>query len=103
MSGRAPEDVGLARERTTLAWTRTGLAFAAAGALLLRVLGDEGSEVVVLAVALVVLGSVAWLWAWRTPEARPAVDTRLGRATVRSLALGTTTVALLAIAEQVLL
>jgi len=97
----APDDLGRARERTTLAWTRTGLSFAVAGALLLRLLGDEGSRALGLAVGFVVLGSVSWLWAWRTPEARPAIDTRLGRATIRTLALGTTVIATLAIGAQV--
>lgn len=101
MSDGAPDDVGQARERTTLAWTRTGLSFAVAGALLLRVLEDEGSQALGLAVAFVVLGSVSWLWAWRTPEARPAIDTRLGRATIRTVALGTTVVATLAMGAQV--
>lgn len=101
MSDLTSDDVGRARERTTLAWTRTGLSFAVAGALLLRLLGEEGSEALGLAVAFVVLGSVSWLWAWRTPEARPAIDTRLGRATIRTLALGTTAIAALAIGAQV--
>ncbi len=101
MSDLAPDDVGRARERTTLAWTRTGLSFAVAGALLLRLLGEEGSEALGLAVAFVVLGSVSWLWAWRTPEARPAIDTRLGRATIRTVALGTAAIAALAIGAQI--
>ncbi|MEX2658805.1 MAG: DUF202 domain-containing protein, partial [Acidimicrobiales bacterium] len=87
MSASAPDDFGLARERTTLAWTRTGISFGVLGAFLLRVLVDAGSSVVGLAVALVALGSVAWLWGWRVPEARPAVDTRLGRLTVRTIGL----------------
>ncbi len=98
----SPEDLGRARERTTFAWTRTGLSFAVAGTFLVRVLGDEGAPAFGLAVGLVVLGSVAWSWGWRAPHARPAVDTRLGRTTVRVLGIGTAAVAGLAIATQVL-
>lgn len=100
--GVAGPDVGMARERTALAWTRTGLSFGVAGGLLVRVLGEEGSQVLGLAAALVVLGSVAWLWGWRSSVVQPAVDTLLGRATVRSLALGTAAVAALAIVVQLI-
>jgi uncharacterized membrane protein YidH (DUF202 family) len=98
----SPEDLGRARERTTFAWTRTGMSFGVAGALLVRILGDERAATLGLALALVVLGSVAWSWGWRSPSARPAVDTRLGRATVRVLGIGTAVVAGLAIATVLL-
>lgn len=88
-----PEDAGLARERTALAWTRTGLSFSVTGAVLLRLLYDGGVAPLGLAVALVVLGSVAWLWGRRTPALQPAIDSTLGRSTVRALALGTAAVA----------
>ncbi len=96
----SPEDLGRARERTTFAWTRTGLSFAVAGTFLVRVLGDEGASTFGLAIGLVVLGAVAWSWGWRSPQAQPAVDTRLGRTTVRLLGIGTATIAGLAIATQ---
>ena len=98
----SPEDHGSARERTAFAWTRTGLSFAVAGTVLVRVLGDQGAPVLVLAGGLVALGSVAWWWGWRAPHARPAVDTRLGRATVKVLGIGTAAVAGFAIATQLL-
>lgn len=96
----APEPIGLARERTVLAWTRTGLSFTVAGAFLLRAIGSEGTLVLELAVGLVLLGSLAWLWGWRSPEPQPAVDSRLGRATVRMLGVGTALVAVAAIGVE---
>lgn len=100
--GDAGTDHGRARERTALAWTRTGLSFAVAGGLLMRFLGDGGSRVHGLAAALVALGSIAWLWGWRSPVVQPAIDTPLGRAVIRSLALGTAAVAALAIVVQLI-
>jgi uncharacterized membrane protein YidH (DUF202 family) len=96
----SPEGLGRARERTTFAWTRTGLSFAVAGTFLVRVLGDDGALAIGSGIALVALGSVAWSWGWWVPRARPAVDTRLGRITVRVLGIGTAAVAVLAIASQ---
>jgi uncharacterized membrane protein YidH (DUF202 family) len=97
-----PETIGLARERTALAWSRTGLSFVAAGAVLLRLLdqADAGAMPLWLAVAIVALGSVAWCWAWRSAAVSPAVDSAIGRAVMRSLAWGLAAVALGAAALQ---
>lgn len=92
--GGPPEEAaGLAEERTALAWTRTGLSFVVAGVLLLRLLRGTGPAEVALATALVVLGSVAWLWGWHAPEAQPAWRSTLGRSAMRTLSLGTAAVA----------
>lgn len=96
-----PDDAGLARERTLLAWTRTALSFCVAGAVLLRLLGPAAGGVIWLAAVFVAIGAVAWLWGWLTPEVRPAVESRAGRAAVRVLALGTAAVALVAVAGEV--
>ena len=103
MSGGAtPEDTGLAHERTALAWRRTALSFAVAGSVLLRLLHGADPALLVLSASLVVLGCVAWLWAWHGSPFRPAVDSRLGRAAVRTIAIGTGTVAVAAIVVRVL-
>ena len=51
--GRSP-DPGLARARTSLAWTRTALSFAAIGAVIVR--RDLVAGVVVLALSVLVWG-----------------------------------------------
>jgi uncharacterized membrane protein YidH (DUF202 family) len=49
-----PEDVdpGLARERTSMAWTRTAISFAAVGALVLKTHLVDGAIVLALALAV---------------------------------------------------
>lgn len=91
----AAEDLGFARQRTALAWSRTGMSFGVGGAVLLTLLdeADAGAVPLWLAVGLVVLGSVAWWWAWRTPDVSPAIDSRLGRAAATTLAAGLAVVA----------
>ncbi len=84
---------GLAEERTALAWTRTGLSFVVAGLLLLRLLRSSGPLALALAVGLVLLGSVAWLWGWHAAEVQPAGASGLGRTAMRTLAVGTAAVA----------
>jgi uncharacterized membrane protein YidH (DUF202 family) len=89
VSGTGEDLAGLAEERTALAWTRTGLSFMVAGVVLLRLLLGSGPVDAGLAAGLVLLGALAWLWGWHASEDRPAVDSALGRAAVRALALGT--------------
>ena len=96
MSGPGEPVAGLAEERTALAWTRTGLSFMVAGVVLLRLLRGSGPLDAGPAAGLVLLGALAWLWGWHASQARPAVSSALGRAVVRSLALGTALVGALA-------
>lgn len=87
-----PIDVGLAAERTAMAWQRTGLAVAAVSTLLVRV-GDRRMELTVpgllglaLGLALIVVGERRYGW---VVDRVTVGGTPLGQATVRLLALGT--------------
>lgn len=61
-------DRSRAMERTALAWNRTGLAFVAIGAAVLRTLAPTGRGAV--GIAMVVVGGAAAMHAWR-PRAGP--------------------------------
>jgi hypothetical protein len=81
---------GLQRERTALAWTRTGLSLMVAGSLLIRYLGAPFDDVYHLPAysALGAGAAVLWLAArdqrWRSRAGGPAVRLR----PVRALAVG---------------
>jgi uncharacterized membrane protein YidH (DUF202 family) len=89
-------DPGLARERTDLAWTRTAIAFAALGALMLHT----------NAIGLAVLGVAVAVWGLGQLSARQADATarrRLGhRLTVQLVTAATTLVSVLALLLAVL-
>jgi uncharacterized membrane protein YidH (DUF202 family) len=64
---------GLASERTELAWSRTMLSTAAAGALLLKLGIDHDRPVeVVAAFAMFVDGAIMWISQWRRRHSRAA-------------------------------
>jgi uncharacterized membrane protein YidH (DUF202 family) len=67
-----PEDLdpGLARERTLLAWVRTGIAFAAVGAVMLRRQPVAGLIVLAITPVIWVLGQVASQQIGPKPHAR---------------------------------
>lgn len=67
-----PEDLdpGLARERTRLAWVRTGIAFAAVGAAMLRRQPVAGAIVLAITPAIWALGRVASHEIGSKPHAR---------------------------------
>ncbi len=91
-------DPGLARERTALAWNRTGLSFVVVGAVALRYLPVTVHLVprFALGAALVALGAVAW--AYGLVRARSGSAPRPApRAVLRVLAYGTAFAAAVAI------
>jgi uncharacterized membrane protein YidH (DUF202 family) len=81
-------DPGLAFERTTLAWNRTGLSCVAVGAVCLKVFWDDAVLGLVLGALLIATGVLAYETGPRAP-ARPR--------TVRAMSLAVTAAALLGV------
>jgi uncharacterized membrane protein YidH (DUF202 family) len=94
----AADDPAFAVERTTLAWTRSGLALAAIGALIVRAAAQSHLPVLGYPVgSALVLGAVL-LWAYgshpyRTREALRRGDTLPGPGAIRAIAAVTFAVA----------
>jgi uncharacterized membrane protein YidH (DUF202 family) len=84
-SGPSQRDPGLARERTTLAWTRTAISFAAVAGVVLKRELVPGLILLALAPAVYVLGRLAY--------SRP-VKHKLVTATIVAVALAGLVVAL---------
>jgi uncharacterized membrane protein YidH (DUF202 family) len=59
-SARAPRDLGPARERTALAWTRTALSFGAVGGVVLKRELIPGLILLAVAPAIYVVGRLAY-------------------------------------------
>ena len=66
-----PRDTGLARERTELAWNRSGLAVLVAVGVLLRRLWPLEGYRTVLAVVLIAAGALAWAVGMQLSRRRP--------------------------------
>jgi uncharacterized membrane protein YidH (DUF202 family) len=85
-------DSGLARERTELAWNRTGLAVAVTVAIILRRLWPLSGDRAVLALALIGAGAAFWVVAMRLARGarvRNGGGGALGDTTCRVLTAGT--------------
>lgn len=85
-------DPGLARERTELAWGRSGLSVLVCAAALFKHLYEEGSSLAVVLTALLVLGAATWSYASlraRYHRPYPRVKGVLGDGTCRLLTIGT--------------
>ena len=87
-----PRDPGLALERTTLAWQRTGLSSVAVGAICLKVFWERGAVGIAVSAAFGAIGGLAYAAGASTPTT-PA---RL-RAVSLGLTFAATTAALLSI------
>lgn len=79
-------DPGLALERTTLAWHRTGLSSVAVGAICLRVFWESGVVGIALSALFVAMGGLAYAAGASTP-------TTPGR--LRAVSLGLTVAAVI--------
>jgi uncharacterized membrane protein YidH (DUF202 family) len=86
-------DPGLARERTVLAWSRTGLSFLALGGILVRVDPLAGLTVLALGGMVWVLGYFHHRSMWAADPARWLTRPRV----LRLIAVGTAFVALVAL------
>jgi uncharacterized membrane protein YidH (DUF202 family) len=90
-----PDVPGLAGERTDLAWSRTALAVAVAGAALLRRVWEhlDTSNGRVVVFTLLGVGAAAWLTAltWAHGAARTTMEGRhvASRAALRRVTIGT--------------
>ncbi len=87
MAEPAPRDPGAAFERTLLAWHRTGLSAAGAGALAFRIFFDRLPLGVVLSALLLLVGAAAWI---------PAAPAPTAPWRLRGMAIGITASAVLA-------
>jgi hypothetical protein len=85
-------DPGLARERTELAWNRSGLAVAVAVAIIVRRLWPLSSDGAILALLLIGSGATIWVVATRIGRSardRSADSAVLAESTCRMLTIGT--------------
>jgi len=85
-------DPGLARERTELAWNRSGLAVAVAIAIILRRLWPISSNGAILVLVLIGLGAATWVVAMRvgrSARVRSPGSGTLDEPTGRMLMIGT--------------
>jgi len=92
-----PKNSGLARERTELAWSRSGLSVAVTVAVTLRRLWPLTGDKTVVALALIAAGSFIWVVGMQLGRrARSVTDMNGGLATLtfRLLTIGTMILAL---------
>jgi hypothetical protein len=92
-------DLGLARERTELAWSRSGLSVAATVAVTLRRLWPLTGDKAVLALVLIAVGAIIWVGGMqlgRRQRLRAAGGGAATALTFRMLTIGTLTLAVAA-------
>lgn len=85
-------DPGLARERTELAWNRSGLAVAVTIAIMIRRLWPLSNGGAMLVLLLIAIGAVVWVVAMRIGRSardRSADSEVLAEPTCRMITIGT--------------
>jgi uncharacterized membrane protein YidH (DUF202 family) len=95
--GPTGRDSGLARERTDLAWNRSGLAVAVTVAIVLRRLWPLHGKREFIAFALIAVGAVTWVVGMRLGRRigmSAGADGTLGESACRILTTGTLLLAL---------
>lgn len=89
----------LARERTELAWSRSGLAVTVTVAVILRRLWPLSGGKAVTALAIIAVGAVIWLVGMQLGRrARRNADSVLAASTCKTLTVGTLVLAAVAFA-----
>jgi hypothetical protein len=92
VGGTAGRDSGLARERTDLAWNRSGLAVTVTVAIVLRRLWPLHGDRAVVALALIAIGAVTWVVGMhlgRSISSSARAGGTLGESACRMLTIGT--------------
>jgi len=92
VGGTVGRDSGLARERTDLAWNRSGLAVAITVAIVLRRLWPLHGDRAIVALALIAIGAVTWVVGMRVGRSFASsshADGTLGESACRMLTIGT--------------
>ncbi len=85
-----PADTGLARERTQLAWNRSGLAVLAAGAIMVRRLWPVGDAAAFVLLIVVAAGTLAWaVGMFLARRSGPATSGLMGTTACRVVTAGT--------------
>lgn len=87
-----PRDPGLARERTELAWSRSGLSVAVTVAVTLRRLWPLTGDKAVVALVLIAVGAVIWVLGMqlgRRKRLGAGVGGAVTASTLRMLTIGT--------------
>lgn len=98
MADRRAPDRGLARERTELAWNRSGLAVAACIAVILRRIWPLRGTDQVVALVCISAGALIWAVALVTGSALSRDARRLGQWRACAITAGTLAIALTALA-----
>ena len=104
--GGGASDPGLARERTELAWSRSGLSVAVTVAVTLRRLWPLTGDKAVVALVLIAVGAIIWVLGMQIGRRRrfgAEVGGAANASTFRLLSIGTLVLALAAFVVSLIL